>query len=187
MKGGIKSLMLAILVAVVPVYGGAAKEPDAEYKIKAALIYKLALFVEWPERVFQQPDRPLEICLLGDNPFGSALSVLERRKVRGRPIAVKYYAVSRESVSGGCHLLFVNEARDSSLRELLGSLDGHSILTISDMDGFAETGGMIEMASKDGRVGFRININSLKRGGLKIAAELLNLSTVIQAPDSGAD
>jgi hypothetical protein len=45
-----------------------------EYKVKAAFLYNFTKFVEWPQQAFRSPGDPLTICILGENPFGSALT-----------------------------------------------------------------------------------------------------------------
>lgn len=172
--------MLALLLIVLPAYGGDTKEPTTEYKIKAALIYKLTKFVEWPQQAFEQPYSPLKICVLGRNPFGNALGALEQRTVGSHPIAVKHHTHSMEAVNNSCHILFISAAPKIDLHKILNPLMHRPILTISDIERFAEQGGIIQLADQNQRIGFRINLNSAKRVGLKIAAPLLYLSTVIQ-------
>ena len=62
---------LAALVgtAVIPAAHGQVTD---EYRLKAAFLFNLAKLVEWPAPSFQ-PGEPLSICVLGKNPFGSAL------------------------------------------------------------------------------------------------------------------
>ena len=187
MKRNFISLFLFVLLAVSSAHGGDVKEVTAEYKIKAALIYKLAMFVEWPPQAFEQSGSPLEICLLGENPFGNALAALEQRRVDGRPIRVIHRSNVIEDIKAGCHLLFISKTQRPGLRKLLNSLSGLPVLTISDMDSFAENGGIIQMASLSNRIGFKVNLGSARHAGLKLSSSLLYLSTVVESDEGEGD
>lgn len=180
MKSYLNNLMLAVLLFAVPAYGDAPKEPTAEYKIKAALIYKLTKFVEWPSQAFKQSDSPLEICIAGNNPFGDALNALEQRKVGKRRIEVVYHSNGMEAVKNSCHMLFLSATPGGVANKIVNALIDRPVLTISDVEHFAEQGGVMQFASQANRIGFIINLDSAKRAKLKIAAPLLYLSTVIQ-------
>ena len=51
-----------------------------EYQVKAAFLFNFAKFVEWPAQAFKSADEPIEICVLGPNPFGSSLDKACRRE-----------------------------------------------------------------------------------------------------------
>ncbi|MCU7879030.1 MAG: YfiR family protein [Candidatus Thiodiazotropha sp. (ex Lucinoma borealis)] len=66
-----------------------AATPSSEYKLKAALIYKLTKFIEWPDQQMEQPEHNFGICLLGEDNFGEALDALQERKVKDLPITIR--------------------------------------------------------------------------------------------------
>ena len=47
-----------------------------EYPVKLAFLYNFTKFVEWPSDSFRNPDAPLVICIVGNDPF-SPLTVGE--------------------------------------------------------------------------------------------------------------
>lgn len=163
-----------------------AAPPSEEYELKAALIYKLSKFVGWPDPVEISGPRPFGICVLGEDAFGSALDVLETRKTGGRAIQVKRVAQS-ESIDSSCQVVFISESKRPFLQPILRSLEAQPILTLSDSEGFAEQGGIIELTRSEKRVGFKINLQSAKHSGLKISAPLLELATVIGSSDGQAE
>ncbi len=55
-------------------------------------------------------------------------------------------------------------------------MKGLRVLSVSDMDGFAESGSGIQLFLRDNRVEFEINLSSASQGGLKISSKLLALS-----------
>jgi len=41
-----------------------------EYQVKAVFLYRLTLFITWPEEAFTTPEQPFVIGILGDDPLG---------------------------------------------------------------------------------------------------------------------
>ena len=176
LRKGMRRLLLALLL-LLPMEPPPAMAVSSEYKLKAALIYKLTRFVEWPRE--NRTGGSFGICILGRDDFGSALDALESRKVDGLPIRIRRL-VQSDAVDSSCQILFVSESKRPLLPRILASLKGRPILTIGDLDGFAEKGGMIEFVRGRQRIGFRINLQQADRAGLKIAAPLLELSTIVE-------
>jgi hypothetical protein len=52
-------------------------------------------------------------------------------------------------------------------------------LTVSDIENFADKGGVIRFIREDGKIHFRINIDAAKNSQLEISAKLLQLAEVI--------
>lgn len=161
---------LAVLCAQVTHAANAS-----ENKIKTALIYKLTKFVTWPDRAFNHQDlADFRICAFNENVLDGNLSALIDKSVHGRKIKLKY--INPEDTSPACHVLFVDQAHtDSHVR-----IANTPILTIGDSPSFAETSGIIEIYRKKNKFKLKINIQHAKASDLKIAAPLLQLSTIVQ-------
>ena len=54
------------------------------------------------------------------------------------------------------------------------------ILTVSDIDRFAERGGIINFYKENNKVRFKINLNAAERAGTKISSQLLRLGTIVR-------
>ncbi|MCX5637000.1 MAG: YfiR family protein, partial [Planctomycetota bacterium] len=50
------------------------------------------------------------------------------------------------------------------------------VLTISEMEGFIEKGGMINFITEESKVRFEINDSAAKKSGLQISSKLLSLA-----------
>jgi hypothetical protein len=60
-----------------------------EREIKATFIFNFAQFVEWPTASFANPQAPLLICVLGDDPFEAVLDAVVRGEViKSHPLVV---------------------------------------------------------------------------------------------------
>ena len=180
----IRTYIVSFILTVFVVYsapGISADKPTAEYKLKAALLYKLTKFVEWPKESENSSQRPFGLCVLGNNNFGSALDSVEGRTVGGRKIALYFYDQS-EAMQNNCDLVFISDSKRPFLSPILLSLNNQAILSVSDMSDFAKNGGIIQFTTRK-RIGFKINIESAKKAGLKIAAPLLQLATIVKSKD----
>lgn len=171
-----------VLTMLVLGMGLRAAEPtpaiSAEYQVKAVFLFHFAQFAEWPGTAFARPDSPVVIGILGQDPFGAYLEEL----VRDEKIGVRSLIVRRcndLAESKGCHLLFISRSEAPNVDHLLESLKAQSILTVSDIEGFARSGGMVQFAMEGGKVRLRINVTEAKSAGLTISSKILRPATMV--------
>ena len=166
---------LILLLWSVP---GLSEAPTAEEStLKAALVYKLAQFVEWPETL--DGDRTFAFCLLGEDVFSGALDRLQGRMLGERPVVVRHYRRS-EAVAPDCRVLFIGPDKMPFAWEILLRFARQPVLTLSESEHFAENGGMIQLRRSGRRFAFVINPNRAREAGLSIAAPLLSMSTIVE-------
>ena len=145
-----------------------------EYQIKAAFVFNFMQFVEWPAGPSSDARTPLLIGVLGDDPFGAALEeTIRGETVHGRPLTVRRKRDAAELKD--CQLVFVCRSEKAQVREILGALRGGSILTVSDMEHFCRSGGMIGLVNEGGKVRFEINQAAAEQDNLKVSSKLLRL------------
>ena len=168
----VTGLVAALLVAL-PASGGVS-----EYELKAALIYKISKFVRWPPTGEKSLSMPLRLCVVGRDYFGAAIDVLNGQAVQGQTIEVVRPAAG-ELAAASCQIVFISRSELKNLTSLLMCTTGKPVLTISDIDGFAARGGTVEFATKDKKLGFRINPETARRAGLEFSAQLLQLATIV--------
>jgi len=165
-----------------------AKGPDlsaqtprsSEYQIKAVFLLNFAQFVDWPPAAFAAPETPLVIGVLGEDPFGAQLDEAVRdEKMRGRPLVVRRYG--RVEEIGECHVLFIGRSEASRLGNIVAGLRGRPILTVSDLDQFAQYGGMIRFVMEHNKVRLRINVDAAKASHLLISSKLLRPVEIVTA------
>lgn len=163
---------------------GGAEAQSREYQLKAAFIFNFLQFVEWPDAAFANPQAPLVITVVGENPFGTAIEQATRGKVvRGREIAVRY--ARNASAAGPSHLLFLAPAGDKAPTQSVRDAAGTGRLTVADVDDFVTAGGCVQFYSEDNKLRFSINTAAVNRAGLKVSAKLLQLARVYREPGGG--
>ncbi|MGH9750575.1 MAG: YfiR family protein [Candidatus Polarisedimenticolia bacterium] len=158
--------------------------PATEYEVKAAYLYYLATFIEWPEGVFASADEPFSVCVLGEDPFGPVLdAILTGKTVHARRLAVRRLASL--PAEGRCHLLFISTSEQKRLPRILDGLQDAGVLTVGEMRRFVERGGHVVLRLEERRVRFSINLQAAQRAGLRISAQLLKLATPPAAAPGG--
>jgi YfiR/HmsC-like len=151
-----------------------------EYHLKAVFLYNFAALTEWPSNTFSTADSPLTIGILGKDPFGSALQEVAKKPVNGRKIRILAF---QDPVDvSGCQLLFISDSEKDRLPAVLARLSGQPILTVSDIDQFADNGGMIGLLKRKDRIRFEVNLDAARRARLTLSSRLLALGKVIGVP-----
>jgi hypothetical protein len=167
-------IALLWLVYETTVFGAAANE----YQVKAVFLYNFAQFVEWPAVAFSDPQAPLVIGVLGTDPFGSLLDETVRGEAIGnRPLLVQRY--QRLDEVGHCHILFIGRSELSRLDTIVGTLRSRGVLTVGDIDNFAQRGGMIQFTTENNKIRLRINLGAARNAHLIISSKLLRPAEVI--------
>jgi hypothetical protein len=166
------ALWLLLLPAQVP------SQQVQEYDLKAVFLLNFLQFAEWPAESFAAADSPIVLGVLGDDPFGKALDTLvENAVVKGRRIVVRRYQSSDEI--DVCHLLFVNVPNAVRLKAVLASLNGRATLTVGDVDGFLEQGGMIQFVMQENRIRLRINPDAATAARVTLSSKLLRPALIM--------
>jgi hypothetical protein len=160
--------------------GAAAAQPPSaqEYQVKAAFLYNFAKFVEWPDEG-EGRGGELIIAVFGRDPFGDVLEqTVEGKAIRSHPLVVRRPARLGELKS--CHVLFISTSETSRLPQILQALGDARVLTVSEMAGFLEAGGMIHFLVEENRVRFDINAAAARRAGIAISSKLLTLARAVR-------
>jgi len=79
-----------------------------------------------------------------------------------------------------CHILFIGASENRQLTQILSRLRGLPVLTVSDIAGFCETGGAINLVVSDKRVSLEINPASAERARLQLSSRLLSLARIVR-------
>ena len=54
---------------------------------------------------------------------------------------------------------------------------------MSDMSGFVDRGGVVELTRRGTRLGFRVHVDNARKAGLMISAPLLELAEIVEDGD----
>jgi hypothetical protein len=172
-------LVLALWVAISGGLVARAESPaPTMHQVQAAFLFNFAKFVTWPDDAIQRSGSSLIIGVLGEDPFGAVLEETIRDKtVMGKKLAVKRFVRIQDAVNS--HILFLSSSEESHLPQILKGLERATVLTVSDMEQFAERGGMVAFTVEDQKVRFNVNVGAVERAGLKMGSQLLKLARII--------
>lgn len=142
--------------------------------LKAAYLYKIIKFIEWPDNAFSTPSSTFNLCVVGENPFEEYFYGLANQKVQGHTLYIEYQE-NDENITE-CHMLYIAIAEKNSVITLIKKIQKLPILTVSDSPSFAKNQGMIGFIANKNRIGFEINLSAVLSSNISIRAELLEVA-----------
>lgn len=157
-----------------------AENQQLAFAVKAAFITKFVPFVEWPDGIFYAPAGSVRICVVGQDPFGDLLDrVAAGQSIAGHPLIVQRLTViNRDS---GCQIVFAAGSAEQPVADILQTVRGLPVLTMTDDAADAQSRGIINFVIIDNRVRFEIDDNAAAANGLTISSKLLSLAAPLPA------
>jgi hypothetical protein len=153
----------------------AATQDVTEPDLKAAFIYSFAKFTMWPADAMAT-GAPLVLCVVGDAAIGEALErTVMGHTLAGRRIGVSQVARDNRALEE-CHIAYISGVTASQAAEVVAGLHDAPVLTISDVNGFTQMGGIAQFFFEHGQLRFDVQPASAKRARLQINSRLLALA-----------
>jgi hypothetical protein len=160
----------------------AQEQKAGEYQVKALFIYNFINFVDWPAGSSFDSSPTVNVCVIGEDPFGEALNDIRSETVKGKRLAIRFYRSYDEPE--GCHLLFIPASEKNHMGRILRSISDKSVLTVADTEESVRQGAVIGFFIEQKRVRFAVNLEAARRAGLKISAKLLKLAKIIKSTEN---
>src|SRR6476620_7604017 len=136
----LQMLAACAIVLLLATRAGAAEPATSESALKAAFLYKVASFVQWPAGTFKG-DEPLVIAVMDDPAVAGELEqMVAGRNYEGRAIAVRRLG-DRDDTTG-VHVLLVGAVRDPRLREIAAATPG-PVLVVSEQESGLRLGAVL--------------------------------------------
>ena len=150
------------------------------YDVKAAVLYKLAKFIEWPDEAFRDAPALHTFCVVGRGPMGPALErAMAGKTLGGRRVAVRRGL--RADELDPCQVVFLHGSDPRQLGPVLASLGSRPVLLIGESSCFTLRGGMINLVVEDRRVVFEIHPRRAAEAHLRIHPNLLSLARIVES------
>jgi hypothetical protein len=155
----------------------------AEYRVKAAFLYKFASYVEWPPRVFDRPESPFVFGVSGADALGEELGqVVVGHSVGGRPVLIR--KLRRGDSVEGLHILFVGGTDGGRPAEVIASAKGKPVLTVTESADVFALGSIINFVIVDDKVRFDVALHEAELCNLRVSARLLTVARKVLAGPS---
>jgi len=176
----LRLLVVACAGLIVFAHGLYAADAPTENQVQAVFLFNFSRFVEWPPQAFAAPNDPLVIGIVGSDPFGARLDeAVHNEQINGHPLTVRRFRNIAEVEK--CQILFIDRSEIGHLGQILAALDHRSTLTVSQAEGAAQRGVMIQFATENSRIRLRINVESARAAGLTISSKLLRPAEIVGA------
>jgi hypothetical protein len=147
-----------------------------EYELKAGVLYHIIQYVEWPQGALSNNPPTIQIGLVGELPFADALEVLNGKIIQGKELIVK--RISDPQNASSCQVLFIGASEKSRMSEIMAGIKDRPVLTVSEVEGFAEQGGMVNLIAGPNRIVMEINREVANRARLSMSSQLLKVAKV---------
>lgn len=167
-----------LLLAGFPRTGYPQEAKLNEYQVKAAFIHNFVKFVEWPTAGPPGGVAPKAFCVFGSDPFGSHARIILGDSSSGtQPPAPRIGSLEE---TRDCRILFVSASERERLADVIEAVADAPVLTIADTSGGARQGVMINFYLEEEMVRFEINVDAMRRAGLRPSAQLLKLARIVR-------
>ncbi len=143
-----------------------------EYAVKAAFLYQLAKFVDWPANKLKADDSPLIIGVTGQEAFERVSATLQGKSMDRHKVIVRL--ITGEDQIHDCHILLVSRSQKQRVPEMLDTASKAAVLTLGEADDFLESGGMIRFYIESDNLRLEIDMNAVRRAGVSIKANALS-------------
>jgi hypothetical protein len=174
------AFLFAAFLAIIPANiaaenASAVDQTLTEYEVKAAYVYYLAKFVDWPPAAFSSKNTPITIAVIGDDEFGNLLAnIVKDKTIQEHPIQIRPLKWPADLRT--CHLVFVGSSDQKRFRQIVESLKDRPVLTITETEDGSQTKGIVNLFVEGGKVQFEVNIAEAEKARLRISSKLLRLA-----------
>lgn len=175
-------LSVVILTCVLLPQSEAAAVPAD--KVKAGYIYQFLQFVSWPESS-SSGETSINICVLGNDPIANELEPLNMTRVGQQNLKIRTAENIQDTLD--CNILYISEASNWSLKDLLTHIDNKPVLTVSSLPDFAGNGGIIGFVIKNDKIRLEINRTPAHRSNIQLNAKLLEVASVVIDVEPGGE
>ncbi len=165
-------VMLSLLLIAGHALAGAEVTP--EYRVKAGFLFNFIAFAKWPVTTAGQ----LQLCVHGNNPFGSAIETLSQKNVHGARLVVRETTTLEEI--NDCEVIFISGASAREMQALSHAVAGRPVLTVSDQKDALNQGIGINMVTRQNRIAFEIGLRAVEANGLSLSSKLISLATEVR-------
>lgn len=162
----------ALLASLLLALASPTRAALEENEVKAAVVYHLSLFSDWPPGSLREAG--FNLCVLTeDDNMADALARLSGKTVKGARLLVRRVRPPHDLST--CQMAYLGEISESLRGRIIGQVAGHPVLTIAN-GGVPVPGAMVSLGIEGERVYFDIDLAAAHRAGLRLDAKLLRLA-----------
>jgi hypothetical protein len=165
-------LLAASLLCLAPAKVLCAPRVANEYDLKAAFVFNLVKFIEWPAAKFSAENSPLIIGVIGDEALDHFTRAFQEKSINQHKLLVRRLDPATNAPE--CHVLFISRTEQQRASEMAKAGCHAQALTVGETDQFLELGGMIGFRLESDELRLEINDRCVHEAGLQITASALS-------------
>ncbi|MDJ1480323.1 YfiR family protein [Cytophagaceae bacterium YF14B1] len=146
------------------------------YRVHSIYIYNFIKEIQWPDTY---NNNNIVIGVLGSPEMEAELKKMAAaRTTSSRKITIKQFK-SVVEVDKTCHILYLATEYSDGLSTVLQRVKGSSMLVITNKDGAAKFGSLINFVSEGGKPRFEMNLSAFEKSHLKYTQQLKTVAITV--------
>ena len=163
-----------IALAFILILSGSLNAYESEDELTVVIAGKVAKYISC-----ENSSHSDFIITLFDYPHADLFDKIYRdKKIHSKPVKIK--RIHSVSELGLTNVLYISKDSNVDLKAILSSPNSKGILTISDVRGFAQKGGVLQIYFVSQKLKLKINTDIASGEGLKIKPTLLRIADVVR-------
>ena len=150
---------------------------DEQASSVARMIGGIISYSRWPGR-----DDAVTICTMGNTRFAKRLG--DARETAGRAVAVRTIGPGSSAAAQGCDILYLGATTPALQQKAIGAVHGQPVLSIAEADPSCRGGAMFCILVQGGTLTFRLNVDAISRGTVRVDPRVLRLFSQASGKDA---
>ncbi|MEQ1544325.1 YfiR family protein [Methyloglobulus sp.] len=170
--------MNAIILLVGIVFNQrSAAAPSSEIQtLSVAYLYNFMKLSEWPT---ETKTNELTLCITQEGDLAKELDSLAGKEAQNHTLIIKRLVQGDDA--NECQLLFLpSEEKPLRIQAWINTLKDVPVLTVSDLEGFLDQGGMIALVNDGVRLQFEVDLERVEHTGIKLSSKMLQIAREVR-------
>lgn len=156
-------------LVLVPALG----QTQDERAVRAAYVFNLTRYVEWPDEKKQ-----LTIGVLAERDTSEFLQkILDGKSADSRSLRVMLFPADNEWQD--CNILYIDDTQAKNLPSMLNKLGTSKVLTVGESAAFVRDGGMVALVRSGDKIQMQLNLEAAQRSGIRLNPRLYDVARII--------
>jgi len=175
MRGRSPLLLLCFWLAAAWSCPSLADDQAATTSLRDAVVFKLLMFVDWPQNPQADAPEAFRFCVLDDGGRSPMMAELDGKRLRNRTLTL--LRITRDAASlRQCHAIFIDAGNQRHLAGVAAGTRPAPVLIIAEGNLAIQEGAIIALSTAGGRIVFDVNLAAARAANLAISSKLLRVA-----------
>ncbi len=162
------------IILIFSLFGTTLNAYESEDKLKAVIVGKVAKYVTWEEN----NDTTFKITVLKNQYENLFLEIYKNKKIKNKPVEI--IEIKNIDNLQSTDILYIPKVNAINLQKILNKTKNKNILTISDIRGFAQRGGVLQLYFHSQKLKLKMNTDILQKEGFSVNRTLLRIVDIVK-------